>query len=306
LPATKEETVELKLEGIVPPITTPFKDEELDLETLKADFELWNRFDLSGYLVLGSNGENVFLSDQEKDRVVATAREMIPADRFMMVGTGEQSTRATVEATKRAADLGADCALVVTPFYFKGQMSPDRFKAHYYRVAEESPIPTLLYNVPPMTGVNMPGDLVAEMAGHDNIVGVKDSSGNIDQLADILRLSPEGFKVFVGSAPVLYPALCLGADGGILAVANVAPEVCIRIYQAFLAGDPGTALELQQKMTPLAKMVTARWGVGGLKAAMELAGYPPCGVRSPLAMPTEAQVLEILKGELDKVGAGIG
>ncbi len=292
--------------GIVPPIITPFQDEELDLGALEEAFGIWNRFDLGGYLVLGSNGENVFLDQEEKDRVVAASRKLIPKDRFMMVGTGEQSTRGTVEATKKAAGLGADCALVVTPFYFKGQMSPDRLKAHYDRVAEESPIPIFLYNVPQMTGLNMSGETVALLSGHDNIMGIKDSSGNISQLSDILRLTPDEFKVFVGSAPVLFPALSLGADGGILAVANAAPQVCLDLFREHRAGNLDRALELQKAMTPLAKMVTLSWGVGGLKAAMEMAGYPACGARSPLALPTEAETLEALRGELVKLGLAGG
>ena len=301
-PRAREDLCRMEYQGIVPPIITPFKDEELDLATLERTFGLWNRFALAGYLVLGSNGENVFLDQEEKDRVVAACRKMIPDDRFMMVGTGEQSTRATVEATKRAAGLGADCVLVVTPFYFKGQMSPDRLRAHYDRVADQSPVPVFLYNVPQMTGLNMPGQTVALLAGHQNIVGIKDSSGDISQLADILRLTPDDFRVFVGSAPVLLPALALGADGGILAVANAAPQVCIDLHREFKAGNMDRARELQNSMTPLAKMVTSGWGVGGLKTAMELAGYPASGVRSPLALPSGAEVRTALGAELKKLG----
>ncbi len=291
----------MELRGVVPPVITPFKDEEPDLRTLKADLEIWNRFDLSGYLVLGSNGEGIFLDDAEKERVVAAAREMIPADRFMMVGTGQQSTRATVRFTRRAAELGADCALVISPFYFKGQMGPQQLKAHYDRVAEESPIPILVYNVPQNTGLNVPAETVAALAEHENVVGIKDSSGNIAQLSDIIRLTPDDFIVFTGSAPVLFPALCLGAVGGILAVANVAPQVCIDIYNLVAAGGLEKARKLQQDMTPLAKMVTQTWGVGGLKAAMALAGYPSCQARSPLAVPGDESVLEALKAELVKL-----
>lgn len=292
----------MEYKGIVPPIITPFRDEALDLEALEKAFGIWNKVGLSGYLVLGSNGENVFLDQEEKDRVVAACRKLIPADRFMMVGTGEQSTRATVEATKRAAGLGADCALVVTPFYFKGQMSPDRLRDHFFRVAGESPVPVFLYNVPQMTGLNMSGETVALLAEHENIVGIKDSSGNIGQLADILRLTPEGFFVFTGSAPVLLPALALGAVGGILAAANVAPQVCFDIFREFGAGNLDRARELQHSMTPLAKMVTIGLGVGGLKAAMERAGFPACGVRSPLAMPADPAALAALEAELKKLG----
>ncbi|MBW1712622.1 MAG: dihydrodipicolinate synthase family protein, partial [Deltaproteobacteria bacterium] len=245
---------------------------------------------------------NVFLSQKEKERVLAAARKAIPPDKVMMVGTGCQSTWQTVEMSRLAAKAGADCALVVSPFYYKGQMRPDRLTAHYYRVADEAPLPVLIYNFPQSTGLNLGPDLVARLAEHPNLVGIKDSSGNIGQLSEILRLTPPEFAVFTGNAPVFYPALCLGARGGILAVANVAPEVCLEILARFEQGDLQAALDLQRLMTPLAEMVTVGQGIGGLKLAMNLAGYQGGGVRGPLTRPQEPEVEAALKAELAKLG----
>lgn len=291
-----------KLGGIIPPIITPFKNEELDIPALESNIKRWNKTGLSGHLVLGSNGEAVFVDDRERDEVLAAARQVIPPEMVFMVGAGKESTRATIAAVKRAAELGADCALVVTPCYFKGQMTPKRLASHFKKVADSAPIPILVYNFPQATGINMGPELVAELAEHANLVGVKDSSGTINQLSEIIRLTPDDFAVFVGNAEVLYPALCLGASGGILAVANVTPEICVEIYKALQAGDHARARSLQWKMTRLAAMVTRVHGVGGLKAAMDAAGYAGGGVRSPLTMPTPEAIQEI-QAEYRKVTA---
>lgn len=294
--------MEKKLTGILPPIITPFKDEELDVPSLESNIRRWNTTGLSGLLVLGSNGEAVYLNEKEKDEVLAAARQAIPPEMVFMAGAGRESTRSTIAAVNRAAQLGADCALVVTPCYFKGQMTPKRLAGHFKSVAEASSIPVLAYNFPQATGVNMGPELVAELAEHPNLVGIKDSSGTISQLSEIIRLTPGDFAVFVGNAEVLYPALCLGASGGILAVANVIPEVCVEIHKAHQAGDHARARGLQWKMTSLAAMVTRIHGVGGLKAAMDAAGYAGGGVRSPLTMPTPEAINEI-EAEYKKVTA---
>ena len=293
----------IRLEGVLPPVVTPFRDGEVDLEAFRANLQRWNQTGLSGYLVLGSNGESVYLEEREKEALLETAREHVPSGRILMAGTGRESTRETVRFTRRAAELGADCALVITPAYFRGQITPDRLAAHFLRVADAAPIPVLLYNVPQFTGVNMEPDLVARLADHPNIVGIKDSSGNVGQLAEIVRLAPPGFAVFVGNAGVFYPALCVGAAGGILAVANVIPDLCVVLFRAHRSGDHAAALALQRRMARLARLVTVVHGVGGLKTAMEGAGYRGGEVREPLAMPDEPARAEIAR-ELKAVLAG--
>ncbi len=284
----------MKLSGVMPPITTPFRDGKLALDNLKKNFQKWNRTGLSGYLVLGSNGEAVYLSENEKIKVVETSRESIPRSKIMMVGTGMESTHETIRFTNQVAKMGGDCALVVTPSYFKGSMKPQVLYDHFVAVAESSRIGILVYNVPQFTGINLEAEWVARLSEHSNIVGVKDSSGNIGQLSEIIHLSKKDFAVFVGSAPVFFPALCIGAVGGILAVANATPQECVQIQNLFDKGKMREAKALQNRLTPFAKAVTTGYGIGGLKMAMDLVGYSGGNPRSPLKRPGK-EVEEVLK-----------
>ena len=275
----------MKLKGVMPPIATPFVDGKLALDKLGMNFQKWNKTGLSGYLVLGSNGEAVYLNEKEKIKVLETARKVIPTSKIMLVGTGMESTRETIRFTNQAAKMGADCALVITPSYFKGSMKPQILYDHFVAVAESSKIGILAYNVPQFTGINLEPEWVAKLSEHPNIVGMKDSSGNIGQLTEIIHLSEKGFAVFVGSAPVFLPALCVGAVGGILAAANVVPQEYVRIQSLFDKGRMNEAKALQNQLTPLARAVTTRYGIGGLKIAMDLAGYFGGNPRSPLKRP---------------------
>ena len=284
----------MKLGGVLPPIATPFKDGELALDKLRKNFQKWNKTSLSGYLVLGSNGEAVYVNEKEKVKVIEVSREAIPKSKIMLVGTGMESTQETIRFTNHAGKMGADGALVVTPYYFKGSMKPQILYEHFISVAESSKIGILLYNVPQFTGINMEPELVAKLSEHPNIIGIKDSSGNIDQLSEIVHLSQKGFAVFVGSAPVFFPALCVGAVGGILAVAQVAPHECIQIQDLFNKGKMDEARALQSRLTPLAKAVTSKYGIGGLKMALDLIGYFGGHPRPPLKRPGK-EVEEELK-----------
>jgi len=290
----------MKLRGVIPPIITPFNGEKLSLEKLKENFKKWNKTELSGYLVLGSNGEAVYLNEREKIKVIEVSRESIPSSKIMIVGTGMESTRETIRFTNQAARIGADYALITTPSYFKGSMTSKILYDHFISIAESSAIGILLYNVPQYTGINMDGELVAKLSEHKNILGIKDSSGNIGQLSEIINLSKKGFSVFVGSAPVFFPALCVGAVGGILAVANVVPEECIQIQKLFDLGKFSEARLLQNRLTPLAKAVTIRYGIGGLKMAMDLKGFFGGNPRLPLKRP-EKEVEEELKRLIERL-----
>ena len=284
----------MKLSGVLPPIATPFQGGELALDKLKKNFQGWNKTGLSGYLVLGSNGEAVYLNEKEKMKVIEVSREAIPKSKIMLVGTGMESTQETIRFTNQAAKLGANGALVVTPSYFKGSMRPQILYDHFISVAESSKIGILIYNVPQFTGINMEPELVAKLSEHPNIIGIKDSSGNIGQLSEIVHLSQKGFAVFVGSAPVFFPALCVGAVGGILAVAQVAPQECVQIQDLFSKGKMDEARALQSRLTPLAKAVTTKYGIGGLKMALDLTGYFGGDPRPPLKRPGK-EVEEELK-----------
>ncbi|MBS3921360.1 MAG: dihydrodipicolinate synthase family protein [Deltaproteobacteria bacterium] len=284
----------MKLGGVIPPIATPFEKGNLALDRLKENFNKWNKTGLSGYLILGSNGEAVYLNEKEKIKVMEASRESIPQSKVMIVGTGAESTQETIRFTNQAAKVGADFGLVVTPSYFKGSMKPQVLYDHFIAVADSAKIGILLYNVPQFTGINLDAEVVAKLSFHPNIVGIKDSSGNIGQLNDIIHLSSKGFAVFVGSAPVFFPALCIGAVGGILAVANAAPEECVRILSLTHQEKMAEATAAQNRLTPLAKAVTVKYGIGGLKMAMDLAGYFGGNPRLPLKRPGK-EVEEDLK-----------
>jgi 4-hydroxy-2-oxoglutarate aldolase len=284
----------VNLAGIFPPVATPFTaDGELDLDALRFNVGRWAGTGLRGLVLLGTNGESAFVDDDEADRIVGAARERLPRDRELIVGTGRESTRATIEACRRAAALGATAVLVRAPAFFKGQMDTAAFVRHFTAVADASPAPVLLYNFPQAFGVNVAMPAIERLAQHPNIGGMKESSGDIGQIADEVSRTPDRFVVVVGSAPTLYASLCVGATGGVVALANVVPDLCVRLYELWAAGRSADALQLQRALTPLARLVTAVHGVAGLKAAMTLAGYRGGAPRLPLAPAGDGCVVEI-------------
>jgi 4-hydroxy-2-oxoglutarate aldolase len=295
----------LKLAGILPPLVTPFREDGgVDLAAFEANLESYSSFDLGGYLVLGSNGEAAALEEEEKVALIRSARRLA-GSRTLLAGTGLESTRSTIAFTRRAADAGADAALVLTPHYYKAQMTHEALRVHFERVADASPIPVLLYSVPAFTSLPFPPGLASAVAGHPNISGMKESSGDIGLLGRIVSSVPASFAVACGSAPVVYPALCLGAVAGILAVACCAPGPAAALYQAFRAGDHGRARQLQAALTPLAIAVTVAWGVAGLKAAMDAAGFRGGFVRAPL-LPVPAKAREDLAAVLAQAVSAAG
>jgi 4-hydroxy-2-oxoglutarate aldolase len=273
----------ISLRGVFPPIPTPFdKQGNVALQAVVENLERWNQHDLAGYVVLGSNGEAVYLSEDEKQSVWEAARGAIPSNKLLIAGTGCESTRQTIALTRMAAKAGADAALVVTPHYYNTQMTPDSLVHHYQAVADDSPIPILIYSVPKFTNVSMDAATVGRAAQHPNIAGEKDTSGNVTLLADTVRLTGPGFQVLAGSAGFLLAGLAVGAVGGILALANIAPEHSINIYRQFRAGQWEEAADLQRRMIPVNNAVTARYGIAGLKVALDMLGYYGGPVRSPL------------------------
>ncbi len=280
-------------EGVLPPVLTPFRGEEVAYDRLAANLRRLDAYPLAGYVLLGSTGEFPLLSEAEKERVLETARAAIPRGKLLVAGTGGEATAATIRLTRRAAELGADAALVITPSYYKSALRPAVLERHYRAVADESPIPILLYNFPANTGINLDPDTVARLAEHPNIRGMKDSSGNVPQAAEIIRLTPKGFQLLVGSAAAFLPALVLGAAGGILAVANVAPRECCEIWTLARAGRWEEAREIAYRLSPLVRGIGARYGIGGLKAALDLLGYYGGPTRMPLPMPDGDTIEEI-------------
>lgn len=279
-----------RLQGIFPPIPTPFdpRTGDVDLVALAANVRRWMTTGLAGVLVLGSNGEAGSIDDDEGDRMVAAGRAEVPRDKVLLVGTGRESTRATIKATVRAASLGADAVLVRTPSYFKSQMTADALGAHFRAVADASPIPVLLYNLPGVTGVTLTVPIVAALSDHPNIVGMKETSPELERLGECVQLSGGRFAVLCGWAPVAYPALVSGAAGAVLAVANVLPDECVSLFESARAGRHADAVAMQRKLTPIAQLVTSVHGVAGLKAALELRGFQGGPVRAPLMPPSPA------------------
>jgi 4-hydroxy-2-oxoglutarate aldolase len=290
----------MDLHGVFPPLVTPFREDgAVDIAAFEANLESYGAEDVAGYLVLGSNGEAASLEEDEKRSLVRAARER-SAGRVLMVGTGLESTRATLEITRRVADLGADVALVLTPHYYRPQMTVEALRRHFEVVAEGSPIPVLLYSVPQFTGIPFPVPLASALGAHPNIRGIKESSGDIALLGRILASVPARFQVLCGSASVFYPALCQGAVGGVLAAACCAPRAVTALLRAFQRGDHERALVLQRALTPLAA-VTSTWGVAGLKMAMEVSGRRGGSLRAPLVAAPET-LREEIRRLLDAAG----
>ena len=294
----------MSLRGVIPPLVTPFHaDGGLDLEAFSASLEALAAHDFAGFLVLGSNGEAASLDEDEKLLLVATARRSVPG-RFLLVGSGLESTRGTSLLTRKLADLGADAVLVLTPCYYKGRMTPEALRRHFEAVADASPVPVYLYSVPAFTGLAWPSGLAATLATHPRIRGLKESSGDVGLLGRVVASVPPAFEVACGNAPVFYPALCVGASGGVLAVANCAPRATLQLFRAFAAGDHATARRVQQALAPLATAVTLTHGVAGLKLAMSLAGLRGGTVRAPL-LPGAPSLLDELRPLLEAANAAI-
>jgi 4-hydroxy-2-oxoglutarate aldolase len=269
--------------GIFPPVTTPFNsDGELLIDRFKENLARWAAAPLAGLTVLGSNGEAHLLSDQEALRVVREARNTVVASKTMIVGAGKESTRLTLEFVRKVADLGADYALIGIPSYYRARMVDDALFAHFWSIADESPIPVLIYNAPQFTGISASAALIERLSAHENIAGMKESGGNLPLQAEVRRRTPERFQILVGSAPTLFPSLVQGACGGIVAVACALPAFTCEIYEAFRAGDWKGGAELQKRLTPPAEAVTVVFGVPGLKYAMTLMGFYGGEARLPL------------------------
>jgi len=288
----------MNLAGVFAPIPTPFDDRDrVDTARLRTALARWVRRPLTGFVVLGSNGEAVLMDDFEADQVIISARETIPSDRRFIVGTGRESTQAAIRASRRAAEHGADAVLVRTPGFFKTQMTTDAFVRHYTAVADASPVPVLLYNFTALTGVNLLPAAVARLATHPNIVGMKESGGDVAQIADLVSGTPDDFNVLAGTTATFFAALSVGAAGGILALACVVPGACMHLFELNQAGRHAEALALQRRLVPLARLLGPTYGVPGLKAALNLLGYD-VGVPRPPLTPVPDTAIAALRDAL--------
>ena len=292
----------MDLTGVYPPIATPFDGEgEVDPRAIRSNVGRWLESGVRGIVALGSNGEAPLLDERESDTVIAAAREAVPADRLLLAGTGRESTRATIDASRRAAALGANAVLVRTPSYFKPRMTTSALIAHYTAVADAVPVPLLLYNYPAVTGLTLAPEAVGHLAQHPNIIGIKETSTDAAQIAAFVDATrDQSFAVLAGSAPGFYAGLCLGARGAILAAACVVPRACVALLDAFHRGDHDMARDLQRRMIPIAAAVTSGFGVPGLKLAMDIAGYQGGQPRAPLE-PAPARAAEAIRAAFSAI-----
>ena len=291
----------LDLKGIFPPIPTPFKNNKVAHGHLADNIAKWSGTGLKGFVAMGSNGEYVYLSPREKRAVVKTVVDNTPKSMSVIAGTGCESTQETIELTNDCAQIGAKAALVITPYYYGGRMTEDALKKHFFAVADKSDIPVILYNVPKFTHIDMSAKLVAKLSVHPNIVGIKDSTGNVNALGQLLNSADKKFDVLVGTAGALYGALTLGCSGGVLAAANVAPEMCVRIMKLIKGGKFESARKLHLKLLPVNNAVTFIFGVPGLKMALDLLGYYGGKPRPPL-QPARVKEKLIIKNLLETAG----
>jgi 4-hydroxy-2-oxoglutarate aldolase len=292
----------VSLRGVFTPIPTPF-DEDGQVAHDKLEFNLgkWNKTGLSGYIVLGSNGEWVFLNEREKLAVLKTARQVIPKDKLMVAGTASESTVNTLALTEEAADIGADAAIIINPSYYKSQMTVPVLVNHYRVIADASPIPIMIYNLPPATGIDLSADLLVELSQHPNIIGVKDTSGNMPKMGETIRRADPSFHVVSGSANFFYPSLAIGVTGGILALANVAPDESVEMFRLFNAGEIEKGRALHLRMLPVNLAITSRFGISGLKAALDMVGFYGGLPRLPL-LPLDDERREEVRNILKTAG----
>jgi 4-hydroxy-2-oxoglutarate aldolase len=284
----------MNLNGIFTAITTPFDaDGGVAVDRLRENIARYNRIPLAGYVAVGSTGESVLLTRAEVEQVFSAVREAATPGRILIAGVGSESTPETVSRSKAAANLGFDAVLVKTPSFYKSALNPDTLAEHYRRVADASKLPVILYSIPQLTGVALEADLVARLAEHPNIIGIKESSGNVQRVGEIIAAAPEKFQVVVGSADTLYASLMLGAVGGVLALADCLPELCIELHQAVAADQSANARDLHKRILPASNKIVRKLGIAGVKCAMDYRGYYGGPVRGPLVPLNASQKREV-------------
>jgi 4-hydroxy-2-oxoglutarate aldolase len=288
----------MDLSGVYAALTTPFAaDGSVAMAELKQNIQRYDATGLAGYAVQGSTGESVLLSRAEWDSVLVAAKEAASPKKRLLAGTGAESTAETISRTKRAAELGYHAALVKTPYYYKPMYKPEVYIAHYRRVADASPIPVLLYSVPQFTGISLEAPEVAVLAEHPNIIGIKESSGHVQRVGEMIAAAPASFQILTGGAGVLLPSLVVGAKGAILALASALPEKCAELYELTRRGQMETAREVQKNLLRASKLIVSELGIVGVKFVMDQRGYHGGAPRLPLlplADSAKRRVLELL------------
>lgn len=294
----------MDLKGVFAPVTTPFDPVtgDADVVSMRANLRQWLRTPLAGVVLFGSTGEGPLLDEDEKVRLTAAARDVVDGGRLLLAGTGAESTRATIRATGAVAEAGADGVLVQPPAYFKPAMTPEALRDHYLAVADASPVPVILYQVPPrFSTVELAVGLVGELAKHPNIVGIKDSHGDLKSLAALVDAFGGNGQVLVGSGAMLFGALEAGAVGGILAIALLAPAECAELCHAYAEGRLADAGRIQERLSPVHRAIVVDLGNPGVKAALDALGMHGGPVRPPLK-PLRAKELPKVRHALEAAG----
>ena len=294
----------MKLQGIFPPIVTPFNHEgEIWKPKVQHNIEKWNKTGLSGYVVCGSTGESVMLTTEEKIQLWQWVAEYAAPEKLLIAGTGVESVRETVALTNCAAGIGYKVAMVRTPHYYKNLINNGPAQTLYFRaVADQTKIPIFIYNWPQVTGVDIPAEAVAALSEHPNIIAIKESSGNLEKVMQMIREVKKGFQVLTGSAPTLAPSFAVGCTGAVLAFANAAPYATVSIWEAHRTRESEAALDWQKRIGRPAVLVTTKYGIPGLKYAMDLAGYYGGPPRLPLIPPSPEAKKEIEEAFADLRG----
>lgn len=292
-----------EIKGVLPPMITPFtEDGSVDYTIFERNIQKWNKTGLAGYLVLGSNGETPYIAEEEKLKLIELTVKTAARDKLIMVGTGMESTSATIELTNKAADIGAHCALILTPNYYGDQMNDEEQIAYFTEVADNVKIPVLIYNVTKFTHVNISPKAVSVLSRHKNIIGMKDSSGNIAQLISFMVAGlDEEFNLMVGTASAWYPALAIGVKGSVMALANCAPEECVQVQKLYDEGKYEESLRLYKRMFPVNAAVTGKMGVPALKYVCDKVGYEGGYPRKPL-LPVKDEQKKVLDSIVEKAG----
>jgi 4-hydroxy-2-oxoglutarate aldolase len=291
----------MKLQGIFPPIATPF-DHKGDLYKAKVqhNVEKWNQTTLAGYVVCGSTGESVMLTPEEKIQLWEWVAQYASPDKLLIAGTGVESVRETVALTNRAAEIGYKAAMVRTPHYYRNLLNNTQAQALYFRsVADQTKIPLMIYNWPQATGLDITPEAVVLCSEHPNIIAIKESSGNLEKVMQMIREVKPGFQVLVGSAPTLWPSLAVGAVGAVLAFANAAPYATMTIWEAHRTRDTEAARDWQNRISRAAQLVTTKYGIPGLKHAMDLNGFyggPPRLPLTPVCAPAKLEIEQAFEG----------
>ncbi len=287
----------LRFKGIYAPLTTPFMDEAVYIEKLEENIQKYNEFDLSGYVINGSTAESVFLTDDEVAKLVHSAKEVAAEDKHIIVGTARESTKITLEFSRRMEDLGIDATLIRTPSYFKALMTADALKRHYFTIADNVKVPLIIYHIPRYTGLDLSPELLVELSKHENIAGIKDSSGNMAFLDRIIPHLDRNFDYLLGAGSMLFPGIMMGACGGVLALSDVATSLCTELYRLSISKQWEEAKKLQHDLVALNQALTVEHGIPAIKYALDQIGFfgGPCRLPiQPLENPAKQKIQNIL------------